>query len=235
MSNPYFEFKQFTIWHDRCAMKVGTDGVLLGAWANIERVEKILDIGTGTGVISLMLTQRNAQAIIDAIEIDEAAFLQAKRNVLNSKWANRVNVICCDFKKYTSDVKYDLIVSNPPYFVDALRCPNKQRSLARHVGDLNYESLFGYSSKFLSQSGTIDIIIPAESEKYIMNIAWRHKLFPIQKLRVYSKVGKPCRRILFSFSFQEKKCKEENLYIKLNDNQFSNEYSSLTRDFYLKI
>jgi tRNA1Val (adenine37-N6)-methyltransferase len=235
MPNPYFKFKQFTIWHDKCAMKVGTDGVLLGAWANTNNIKRVLDVGTGTGLISLMIAQRSPNAIIDAIEIDEIAFLQAKNNFLNSIWSDRINAICCDFKKYTSQEKYDLIVSNPPYFVDALKSPDQQRSLARHVGSLNYESLFATASKFLSETGTIDIIIPAEAENSIIDIAWKHKFFPVRKLNVYTKPSKQCRRILFSFSFQEKKCEDQDLHIKLTDNQFSNEYNLLTRDFYLKI
>ena len=120
MSNPYFQFKQFTIWHDKCAMKVGTDGVLLGAWAETENSQKILDIGTGTGLIAIMLAQRYSLSQITAIEIDEAAAAQAKMNIARSPWTKRIQVICNDFSLFRTESKYNLIVSNPPYFVNAL-------------------------------------------------------------------------------------------------------------------
>ena len=123
MSNPYFQFKQFTIWHDKCAMKVGTDGVLLGAWAETENSQKILDIGTGTGLIAIMLAQRYSLSQITAIEIDEAAAAQAKMNIARSPWTKRIQVICNDFSLFRTESKYNLIVSNPPYFVNALNCP----------------------------------------------------------------------------------------------------------------
>ena len=116
MSNPYFQFKQFTVWHDQCAMKVGTDGVLLGAWASVERARRILDIGTGTGLVALMLAQRSLpDAKIVALEIDEAAAGQARENVARSPWQERIEVVQADFKKYRSSDKFDVIVSNPPY------------------------------------------------------------------------------------------------------------------------
>ena len=133
MSNPYFQFKQFTVWHDKCAMKVGTDGVLLGAWTSVESAHRILDIGTGTGLVALMLVQRSLpDANIVALEIDEAAVGQARENIIRSPWKERVEVVQADFRKYRSSDKFDVIVSNPPYFVDSLECPDRQRTAARH-------------------------------------------------------------------------------------------------------
>ena len=120
MSNPYFQFKQFTVRHDKCAMKVGTDGVLLGAWAPVQNAKYILDVGAGSGLISLQLAQRNPWASITSIEIDPAAAAQAKENIQSSPWSDRMEVICSDFRDYHAENKFDLIVSNPPYFVDAL-------------------------------------------------------------------------------------------------------------------
>ena len=142
MSNPYFQFKQFTVWHDKCAMKVGTDGVLLGAWASVQNAHKILDVGTGTGLVALMLAQRSLpDADIIALEIDGAAAGQARENVTRSPWKERVEVVQTDFRDYQSSDKFDVIVSNPPYFVDSLECPDQQRNAARHNGSLTYEEL----------------------------------------------------------------------------------------------
>lgn len=235
MPSSHFKFKQFTICHDKCAMKVGTDSVLLGAWTKVDQARNILDIGTGTGLIALMLSQRSNVALVDAIEIDIAAAEQAKENVMRSKWADRVKVLCCDIQEYDSSIKYDLIVSNPPYFVDSLKCPSQNRNLARHVGKLNYESLFYHSSRLLSDSGNLDIIIPTEVENNIIDIAQKYSLYPSQGLRVYTKDGKPSRRILLSFSFKEKAYTEHSLCIKLNTNQFSEDYINLTKEFYLKM
>lgn len=216
-------------------MKVGTDGVLLGAWAPVESSKRILDVGTGTGLISLQLAQRNSDAIITAIEIDEAAAGQAKENVARSPWSNRIEIVCCDFRNYASKEKFDLIASNPPYFIDALRCPDEQRRLARHTGELNYELLFRNSTRMLSEQGGVSIIVPAEVEKAVIDTVWTHKLFPHRRLRVFTKPGKPCRRVLFTFGFAEIPCAEETLCIEVEHNEFTPEYINLTRDFYLKM
>lgn len=235
MSNPYFKFKQFTVWHDKCAMKVGTDGVLLGAWAPVDRVKQILDVGTGTGLISLQLAQRKPDACITAIEIDEAAAQQADENVARSAWNNRIKVVCCDFANFQAENKFELIVSNPPYFVDALKCPDDQRRLARHTETLNYELLFRKSANLLSEQGILGIIIPSEAEKNVIDTAWKYHLFPARRLNVFTKPGKPCRRVLLAFSFQDARCLEDNLYIEIEHNRFSPEYIALTREFYMKM
>lgn len=235
MSNSYFRFKQFTVWHDRCAMKVGTDGVLLGAWAGTGQSKQILDVGTGTGLIALLLAQRNPEARITALEIDEAAASQAEDNVAHSPWADRIEVVCNDFHFFQTEKKFDLIVSNPPYFVDALNCPDKQRNLARHACELNYELLFSRSAHLLWEQGSVSIIIPAEVERLVIDTAWKYKLYPDRRLRVFTKPGKPCRRVLLSFSFQERECTEEELCIEVVHHQYTPEYIALTRDFYLKM
>lgn len=235
MPNSYFQFKQFTVWHDKCAMKVGTDGVLLGAWAEAADARKILDVGTGTGLIALMLAQRNPQADITAIEIDEAAAAQAEANVSRSPWAGRINIICNDFRRYQSEDKYNLIVSNPPYFIDALTCPDKQRNRARHTCELNYEVLFSRSSQLLHEQGRVCVIIPAEVEKQVADTAWKYNLHPSRRLQVFTKPGKPCRRVLLSFSLQEGECVNESLCIEIAHHQHTAEYIALTREFYLNM
>lgn len=235
MPNSYFQFKQFTIWHDKCAMKVGTDGVLLGAWAAARRSKQILDIGTGTGLIALLLAQRNPEALITALEIDEAAASQAAGNVARSPWADRIEVVCNDFRLFQTEKKFDLIVSNLPYFVDALNCPDKQRNLARHTCELNYELLFSRSAHLLWEQGGVSIIIPAEVEKLVVDTARKYKLYPDRRLRVFTKPGKPCRRVLLSFRSQEGECLEETLCIEEAHHEYTPEYIALTRDFYLKM
>lgn len=235
MANSYFQFKQFTVYHDRCAMKVGTDGVLLGAWAPVTHDGRVLDVGTGTGLIALQLAQRMPGADITAIEIDVAAAQQAEENVRRSPWADRIAVVCGDFRDYRSDERFDLIVSNPPYFVDALKCPDGQRSTARHAGGLNYDLLFRQSARMLSGQGLVCVIIPAETEKAVTDAAWNHKFYPRRRMQVFTKPGKPCRRVLLAFGFQERACMEECLYIEQASGEYSPEYVALTRDFYLKM
>lgn len=235
MSNPSFEFKQFTVFHDKCAMKVGTDGVLLGAWAPVEKAKRILDIGTGTGLIALQLAQRNPSAMITAIEIDPAAAEQAQENVSRSPWADRIEIIRNDFRLYSPEGKFDLIISNPPYFVDSLKCPDEQRSKARHTGGLNYDLLLRHSAHLLWEQGAVSVIIPSEAEKTVIDTAWKYKLFASHCLRVFTKPGKPCRRVLLTFVFQEQECTEESICIETERHKYTSEYIALTRDFYLKM
>ncbi len=235
MSNTSFAFKQFTVNHDKCAMKVGTDGVLLGAWAPVAKAKHILDVGTGTGLIALQLAQRNQYAKVIAVEIDPSAASQAKENVDCSPWADRIDVVCSDFRYFQSEAKFDLIVSNPPYFMDALKCPDERRNMARHTGGLNYDLLFHHAAHLLEEEGCISIIIPVEAEKAVINAAWDNKLFPSNCLRIITKPGKPCRRVLFTFKFQNKKCVEESLCIEVEHNNYTPEYIALTKDFYLKM
>lgn len=235
MSNTSFTFKQFTVNHDKCAMKVGTDGVLLGAWAPVANAKQILDVGTGTGLIALQLAQRNQLATVTAIEIDPSAAVQAKENVQGSPWADRIKVVCSDFREFQSEVKFDLIVSNPPYFIDALKCPDEQRNIARHTGGLNYELLFRHAAHLLGEEGLVSVIIPVEAEKAVVDAAWNNRLFPLNRLRVITKPGKNCRRVLFTFSFQNKECIEESLCIEVERNNYTPEYIALTKEFYLKM
>ena len=147
MSDSSFLFKQFIVHHDRCAMKVGTDGVLLGAWAPVDQAHTALDVGTGTGLVALQLAQRNPHLRVTAVEIDAPAAAQAAENVAGSPWPDRIEVVCADFNDFQPDGRFDLIVSNPPYFVDALPCPDRQRNTARHAGGLNYDLLFRRSAR----------------------------------------------------------------------------------------
>lgn len=235
MSNSFFSFKQFTIYQDRCAMKVGTDGVLLGTWTPIHSAKHVLDVGTGTGLISLILAQRNSSINITAIEIDTAAAQQAEENVAHSPWADRIKVECCDFRFFKPKNSFDLIISNPPYFVDAMKCPDIQRCMARHAGSLNYELLFAQSARLLAPEGKVSVIVPAEAEKNVVDAAWNNRLYPQCRTNVYTKPGKPCRRILFLFGFQDTICQTYPLFIEQDGGGYTSEYTALTKDFYLKM
>lgn len=233
MGNSYFKFKKFTIYHDRCAMKVGTDGVLLGAWASANEPKRILDIGTGTGLIALQLAQRYPTSQITGIEIDSEAASQASENSSASPWASRIEIVCQDFLQYKSDKKFNLIVSNPPYFVDSLKCPDEQRNLARHAQGLSYELLFKHASQLLDIEGNFCVIIPAEVEMHVIECAAMHLLYPCQRLCMYNKPQAPLRRVLINFTHRLATCMNEHLYIRKEDNNYSDEYKKLTGNFYL--
>lgn len=234
MSNTSFTFKQFTVYHDKCAMKVGTDGVLLGSWAPVADAGRILDVGTGTGLIALLLAQRNAQACVTAVEVDAAAALQAEENVARSPWPERVRVVCTDFCDFRCAERFDLIVSNPPYFIDALQCPDGQRNTARHAAGLNYASLFRHSAELLAEDGKVCVIVPCETERQAEDAAWMQGLYPEHRTRVFTKEGKPPRRVLATFGKKLCALREDTLYISAPDGSYTEAYKALTGPFYLK-
>ncbi len=237
MSQSFFQFKQFTVWHDKCAMKVGTDGVLLGAWTPVKSSVRILDIGTGTGLVALMLAQRST-ASITALEIDEAAAAQATENINRSPWKSRIEVIQQDFKHYSkkNDIsKFDTIVSNPPYFNDSLKCPDEQRNKARHNDSLTYEELLAGVSELLSREGPFTIVIPMDAGEKIKTLAHKYGLYPSRQLFVITKPGGTPKRTLISFRFTMQVCETEDLLTETSRHQYSEKYIELTRDFYLKM
>lgn len=234
MPNSYFQFKQFTVWHDKCAMKVGTDGVLLGAWTDVADAHTILDVGTGTGLVALMMAQR-CEAQITAVEIDESAALQAKENVERSPWKNRVEVLINDFGSFCSSQKYDVITSNPPYFVDSLKSPDEQRSIARHDRRLSYWVLIEKVSQFLSDNGHFDLIIPTDAVPAVKTIAGQCCLFPTKQTDIITTLGALPKRTLLSFCHQEKLCEKNQLLVELSRHQYSEEYIELTKEYYLKM
>lgn len=234
MPQPFFQFKQFTVWHDRCAMKVGTDGVLLGAWTSVDTAKHILDIGTGTGLVALMLAQRSRASIV-ALEIDEAAAGQAQENVDRSPWQSRIEVIKTDFKEYVSDKKFDVIVSNPPYFEDSLKCPDLQRTAARHNSTLTYDELLKGVAELLSPDGLFTLIIPTDTENTVKQAASLHALHPVRQLHIITKPNSPSKRTIITFSPQCEECRCEHLLTEIARHQYSQEYIALTQDFYLKM
>lgn len=237
MPNPYFQFKQFTVYHDRCAMKVGTDGVLLGAWANASGAGTALDIGTGTGLIALMIAQRNTNALIDAIDIDLDAVAQAKDNINNSPFSSRIacfNTSLQDFQEQT-DRKYDLIVSNPPFFIQSLKSPVWSRTLARHTDSLTMKDLIRGASLLLSERGRLSIIYPYEYKDELQLLAQQSGLFTSYIVNVYPTDDSSPKRVLMEFSKVVSDFSESNLVIEKKRHVYSDEYAALTKDFYLKL
>ncbi|MBC8594439.1 methyltransferase [Oscillospiraceae bacterium N12] len=234
MSNPFFQFKKFTVWHDKCAMKVGTDGVLLGAWTNIDRADRILDVGTGTGLVALMLAQRS-DAFIVALEIDPNAAKQATENIEQSPWKDRMQVIEGDFKEYKPSVHFDVIVSNPPYFTDSLKCPDSQRKTARHNDNFTYIDLLKGVSEMLSENGRFTVIIPSDIVNKVKETANNFSLYPSQQLNIITTPGQAPKRNLLTFTFERQECQTEELLIELSRHKYSNEYIKLTKDYYLNM
>lgn len=238
MANPYFQFKQFTVRHDKCAMKVGTDAVLLGAWAGTAGCRQILDIGTGTGIIALMLAQR-CPAQIDAIDIDEAACLQAQENVEASPFAERIHIVhasCCSFARSHGGKTYDLIVSNPPYFVNSLKCPDDKRSLARHTDSLPLPALVADAAGMLAPSGRIALIVPYEQLDDINEIAKENKLYVCRQTDVIPVPGAAPKRLLVELTAETGVTVHRNtLVIEEARHRYTAEYIGLTKDFYLKM
>lgn len=236
MANSYFEFKQFIIRHDKCAMKVGTDGVLLGAWADIRSCTKILDVGTGSGLISLMLAQRSA-AEIDAIDIDADACLQATENTEASPFGERIRVHHIPFSDYaeTCNFKYDLIVSNPPYFIDSLKCPDQKRSQARHTDTLLLADLIKGSKQLLASNGRLALILPFEQLDTLQNIALSYGVYPCRRTDVIPQPEAAPKRLLIELSALKTDFTPDSLIIEEARHQYTEGYKTLTRDFYLKM
>jgi len=235
MPNPYFAFKQFTVRHDRCAMKVGTDGVLLGAWTDLSHSRRILDIGTGTGLIALMLAQRCMDARITAIDLDSAAVEQAQENIQASPWKDRIEALQQDICTYHPNGTFDTIVSNPPYFIDSLKCPDGQRSTARHTDTLDADRLIGKVSELLSPDGSFSIILPAEQTEDLIRVADEKRLYPSRQTRVITRPGLSPKRILMEFRKISTVFQPDELVIELERHVYSEEYIALTKEFYLKM
>jgi len=236
-----FSFKQFTVEQDRCAMKLGTDGVLLGAWTSLEsHPQTILDIGAGTGLIALMLAQRSTAQQIDAIEMDEDAYEQCVENFENSPWADRLfcfHASLDEFAEEPEDEKYDLIVSNPPYFVPNEREVDlpENRKKARFYDSLPFVDLVGYASQLLSEAGELAVVIPFSEEEKFMALAKAARLFPKRITRVRGTDTAPVKRCLLQFSFTEQNVEENELILEISRHEYTQDFKELVQDFYLKL
>ena len=231
-----FRFKQFTVCDERSAMKIGTDGVLLGAWADIEGDSRILDVGTGTGLIALMLAQRNASAEIVGVDISHEAIEEARDNFLNSPWAKRLSVTEGDVCSFESNEKFDHIVSNPPYFVDSLHSPDSLRTMARHTSSLKFEDLVTSAVRLLRPGGRLSVILPTECAMQFRFAAFGH-LWLCRQLNVVTKAGDSPRRTLMEFCLSDKPLMPSvaTLIMRHRDSSYTEEYRRLTEDFYISL
>lgn len=230
-----FRFKQFSISQDKSAMKVGTDGVLLGAWTPVKNAKSILDVGTGTGLIALMLAQRSSKANIDAIEIEKAAFKEASVNFKNSPWADRLKINYNSYLEFQSSQQYDLIVSNPPYYTDTFKDSSSERTLARHVGDLSFKRLLEKTNELLKENGACAFVIPYKEEASFLQLSADIGLFPKKIERVRGRVDLSFKRSLLYLTRELCICKETVLVIEKDRHVYTDEYIELTKLFYLKM
>lgn len=231
-----FTFKQFFVAHDRCAMKVGTDGILLGAWAPIVGVKRVLDIGAGSGLLSLMLAQRtDDHIVIDAVELDEDAAQQAKENVEESPWAKRIHLHTADVQQWLTqeNSRYDLIISNPPYYEQGVECATPQREQARYTTTLDHQTLLGCAAEAITEDGFFCVVLPenigtAFSEQ-ALSMGWHLRL----RTDVAETELRPPHRVLLAFSPRAGECFTDRLVIRGPEQQYSEGYTALTQMFYL--
>jgi tRNA1Val (adenine37-N6)-methyltransferase len=237
MAKP-FQFKQFSVAQDRCEMKVGTDAVLLGAWSALDHMPNtILDIGSGTGILALIMAQRSTAELIDALEIDADAYEQCVYNFETSDWGDRLFCYHASLDEFVGEIEdtYDLIISNPPFYTDHFKSRNEARNKARFEDALPFEELLTSVSKLLSVTGQLNVIIPFSEEINFISLAKNVDLYPIRILRVRGQEESPVKRSLISFTFQENKIEVSELTIEITRHHYTLEYINLTKDFYLKL
>jgi tRNA1Val (adenine37-N6)-methyltransferase len=230
-----FDFKQFTVHHDRSSMKVGTDGVLLGAWTDVTHAIRILDVGTGSGVIALMLAQRtNEKTQIDAIDISSIDCDQARENIVQSPWPKKISVHHTSLQLFESD-QYDLIVSNPPYFINSYKPPTSGRTNARHTETLGHHELLLHAKRMLNPVGSLAVVLPLTEANQFQEIAQHDGWHATRKCTFQSKISKPIERILLEFQLVESPLHEESLVLYDENGDWSAAYRNLTKDFYLNL
>lgn len=234
MSDSTFRFRQFTIHQDKCAMKVGTDAVLLGSWVDPQFAEHILDIGTGSGLIALMLAQKSV-AEIDAVDMDEGAYIQAKENIRISPWYNRINIFHQSFQEFSqaSEKKYDLIVTNPPYFHHASKPPQESRMNARHDDQLSFEELITGVKKLLTDEGKFCVILPSKEGMEFMDMAQSKGLFCHNMMRVKTKADKNEKRLMMEFGFRFGSLNDSEIIIQEEDGSYTSEYIEFTKEYFI--
>lgn len=233
MPNDYFNFKHFTIKQSDCAMKVGTDGVLLGAWVNVIENGKILDVGTGTGLLALMLAQRTVYNAIDAVEIDSKSLEQATFNVLKSEWTNRISVYNVDFFDFNPSYKYNLIVCNPPFYKNSFPALSNERAIARQQICFSIEKFISKAASMLETNGTLSFILPADDNNLIDKYLANNDLFLNRICFVQPTPNKPAHRILVEVSLEKRHLIRENIIIEYARHSYSDDFLNLTSPFYL--
>ncbi|UPT71716.1 MAG: methyltransferase [Flavobacterium sp. JAD_PAG50586_2] len=234
-----FQFKQFTVQQDRCAMKIGTDGVLLGAWCPIENNPfSVLDIGAGTGILALMLAQRSNAQQIDALEIDENAYEQCVDNFESSPWGDRLFCFHAGLDEFMDEPEeeYDIIISNPPFYSEDYKTESEQRDLARFKDALPFEDLVEAVQLLLSENGIFAVIIPFKEEERFIDLCAEAELYPVKVTRVKGTPTSEIKRSLLAFKrYELSVLTAEELVIETARHQYTEEYIALTKDFYLKM
>jgi tRNA1Val (adenine37-N6)-methyltransferase len=231
-----FHFKQFSVRHDRSGMKVGTDGTLLGAWTEVTEANRILDIGTGTGLIALMLAQRTQPHVkIEAIEIDAHACEDAVENFSASSWSDRIVLHSTSLQQFSATNKFDLIVSNPPFFQNSYKPATEKRTTARHTESLTFQELLTAAQNLLTEIGTLNIILPPTEGLQFISLAESFGFYPSRKWTFRTRPEKPIERLLLEFSRNQSAPEENEILLYSSDEHWSEAYQSLTRDFYLKL
>jgi len=236
MANPWFRFKQFTVQQSQAAFKVGTDACLLGAWVNVEKAQHILDIGTGTGLIALMLAQRNAEAMVTGLEIDQKSAAEARLNFEHSPWNDRLGMIHASLEEFSnsSAVRFDHIVSNPPYFVNSTPNSNSRKDRTRHQSHLPLEHLFQSAYTLATDSAQLSLVLPSDQYTIICETAKRASWFLMKEAFVKPLPEKPHNRVLLTFS-KTSVDNRKSEYITLYKEQriYSDEVTAMLRPFYL--
>lgn len=235
MPNDLFQFKQFTIRQDRCALKVGTDGVLLGAWSNYEGAKRILDIGTGTGLLALIAAQRNGEAMIDAVEIDDASAEQAAENAAAGPWADRVRVHRMDVRRMQASEPYDLIICNPPFYAGEMDSPDARTGLAKHSGELTFLDLVAAFDRLLNEDGRASVIVPLNREKHLLTAAMERELHITRRCTVRYLASKPPKRVMLELGRSGATSVEEEVTVEVSGPfDYSPRYRELLSDLMLK-
>lgn len=231
-----FQFRQFNVEDGRCAMKVSTDGVLLGTWAKAAGdALNILDIGAGCGVVSLILAQRYSRARITAIELDPDAATDCAENFAASPWHDRLQAVCADAMEYTPEESFDLIVSNPPFFTEALKAPDARRATARHAAALSPFSVIDFAAKFLSADGRMAMITDCRNTSDIILHARINRLNVLEMTGVSTKQGKPDKRMLWLFAAEDAPLRKSQLPLRNPDGSWHHDYVRLVEPFYLRM
>ena len=234
-SSSHFHFKHFTVRHDRCTMKVGTDAVLLGAWVNVTDAQSILDIGTGSGVIALVLAQRTKESVrIESVEIEKDDADQALENFNSSPWSSRMSVHHVPLQEFRPSHQFDMIVTNPPYFNRSLEPPSTKRQQVRHTTTLSYDELLSAVVRLLAENGRFNLILPFQEALMFSELAFRYGLFCSRRYYFKTRREKPVERILMEFTMQAKSMIEGEILLYENGLEWSPSYRGLIADFYIK-
>jgi tRNA1Val (adenine37-N6)-methyltransferase len=236
LPNTYFQFKQFRINQDQCAMKVCTDSCVFGAYVDVRDAKRILDIGTGTGLLALMVAQRS-EAIIEAVEINPEAQLQAEQNFKESPWADRLRLHPMPLQEFahTCQSQYDVILSNPPFFLASLKSDDAAKNSAKHTGDLLFEDILSFAQKHLSPAGKLYLLLPPAEANHFAELAQAHQLYLTETLEVYTRTGGKCIRHIQTYACSPTdKLTTQVLDIRQEDSTtYTPEFSALLRDYYL--